>query len=93
MKLLPEFLKKNGFTYTLLLRGQRSCIYEQHVTQEMTYFEVFINKVKPEQVILGRSYTEREVFPGNEDFGRTAWSYRDYKSAMKRYDVLENHEF
>jgi hypothetical protein len=90
MKTLLPTIKKHGFTYTQVLRGKRSCIYEQRVAESIAYFEVFLIKVKPPQVYTsGRKYPEREVFPCNEDFGKTAWTCRSIEDAMIRYDWLE----
>jgi hypothetical protein len=37
-------------------------------------WETILIKVKPEAKIFGKVYPEREVYPGNEDFGRYALS-------------------
>lgn len=89
MKRLPENLRKNGFSYTLVLRGKRSCIYRQEVTVNMHYYEAFVIKVKPAKEIFGKSLPEREVFPANEDFGESAWSCRTLKRAKIRFIELE----
>ncbi|MFC2119325.1 hypothetical protein ACFLSY_11855, partial [Bacteroidota bacterium] len=93
MRPLPEKLCKNGFSYTLVLRGKRSLIYEQTVTPNTSYFEVFIIKVKPEEEVFGKIIPEREVFPGNEDFGYGAWSIRDYKKAILKFKELEDESY
>ncbi|MFC2119194.1 hypothetical protein ACFLSY_11180 [Bacteroidota bacterium] len=90
---LPEKLRKSGFSYTLILRGKRSLIYEQRVTPNTSYFEVFIIRIKPEVEIFGKIIPEREVFPGNEDFGYGAWSIRDYKNALLKFKKLEDGRF
>jgi len=90
MKRLQQELDKNGFKYTLVLRGQRSCIYEQEVTAKTKRYEVFLLKIRPAKVIFGKSYPAREVFPGNEDFGKWAWSCFKYEQALKRFNGLEN---
>jgi hypothetical protein len=89
MEHLPTQLRKNGFTYTLVLRGKRSMIYRQRYDQNIDYFEVFIIKVLPAKVLFGRSLPEREVFPGDGDFGKTAWSCRTLEKAMVRFNKLE----
>jgi hypothetical protein len=37
-------------------------------------WEAILIKVKPETKIFGKVYPKREVYPGNEDFGRYALS-------------------
>lgn len=89
-KLLPDELRKNGFDYKLVLRGNRSCIYEQTVTESVKYYEVFLIKVKPESSVIGKVIPAHEWFPHNEAFGYWAWSFRDYSKAKIKFDLLEN---
>lgn len=90
MKRLPPELQKNGFQYTLILRGHKSCIYKQHVTATIKHFEVFLIKTMPAKEIFGKQYPAREIFPANEDFGYTAWSCFTLDNAMNRFNHLEN---
>jgi len=64
-------------------------IYRQQYTSNVDYFEVFIIKVLPSILLFGKRLPEREVFPGNEDFGKTAWSCRTLVKAMERFNKLE----
>ena len=89
--LLP-FIRKNGYSYTQVCRGQRSCIYAQHVTPTLTRFEVFLITIAPEKTINGTFIESRERFPKNEDFGVTAWTYWDKDNAKKRFRRLEDGE-
>lgn len=50
--------------------------------------EVFIVQVTPEGEMFGRLYPERETYPCNEDFGKTAWCYRSSAEAEKRFRSL-----
>jgi len=92
MRQLPQKLTRNGFTYTLVLRGKRSCIYEQSSRANIISYEVFIIRIMPECEIFGKIIPEREVFPGNEDFGYRAWSIRDYEKAMLKFKELEDED-
>lgn len=89
MLTLSKKIRKNGFDYVQVLRGKRSCIYEQKVTSKISYYEVFLIVVKPEKIIFGKILPDREVFPKNEDFGLAAWSYRTLMMAKKKFDELE----
>ena len=89
---LSSKIRKNNYTYTLVCRGQRSCIYAQHVTPKMTCFEVFIIRVNKAKTINGKFIPEKERFPADEDFGKYAWSYCDYESALKKFNKLEGNE-
>ena len=46
-----------------------------------------INFVKE---IMDKKYPKREVFPKNDDFGITAWTYCDYNEAIEKYNELES---
>jgi len=89
MKTLPLTLRKNGFEYTQLLRGQRSCLYEQRVAPELVAYEVFLIKIKPERIIQGKVIEAKETFPHDEGFGRWAWSFGNYEKALWRFLELE----
>jgi hypothetical protein len=45
-------------------------------------------QVKPDKNLFGKSYPAKEVFPGNENFGRNAWSCRTFEQAKIRFDRL-----
>jgi hypothetical protein len=50
---------------------------------------VFKLRIQPEREIFGKSYPEKERFPGNEDFGIWAWACRTLERAMERFNELE----
>jgi hypothetical protein len=89
MLTLPKNIRKNGFDYVQVLRGKRSCIYEQKVTPRISYYEVFLIVIKPERSLFGKTLPEREVFPKDEDFGFTAWTYRNLDIAKMRFIEFE----
>ncbi len=89
IKTLPVEQRKNGFDYTLVLRGERSCIFEQTVSDSVKYYEVFLIRVKPESNINGKVIPAHEWFPNDEAFGRWAWSFRTLQKAKKRFYDLE----
>jgi len=89
---LPLKLRKNGFSYTQVCRGWRSFVYEQSVTPEIKYYEVFELRIQPECEIKGYFYPAKERFPGNEDFGKWAWTCRTLERAMERFNELERME-
>lgn len=88
MKILPLYLRKNGFSYTQIARTEKKAIYRQTVTQEIEYFEVFIIQTRPEKSIKGKIILSGEVFPGNEAFGVSAWTYKSLEKAMTKYNSL-----
>ena len=85
MKALPQTLRKNGFTYTQLLRGKKACIYEQGYAENIKYYEVFLLRIKPERIFKGKIIEEREAFPHDKAFGVWAWSFGSYEKAYQKY--------
>jgi hypothetical protein len=94
MQLLKENIRKNGYDYRLLERGERSFIYEQWDDEDnfIVAYEVFRLKISKAKEVFGDIMPEREVFPGNEDFGVWAWSYRNLEKAYEKYTRLESGE-
>ena len=73
-----------GLQAELVLREGNVCIYSRNDD----HFEVFLVQVSPATNAFGKALPEREVYPGNEDFGKTAWSFREKKNALKHARVL-----
>ncbi len=90
LKHLPPDLRKNGYKYKLVLIGKRSSIYKQTVSDSAIYFEVFLNRIKPESNINGKIIPAKEWFPHDEAFGYWAWVFRNKERAIKRFNSLEN---
>ena len=89
---LGDQVRKNGFNYKVVFREGRKCIYEQTVLPNLLYYEAFIVQISPKTILNGIVLPEREVFPGNEDFGNTAWSCRTFADAMERLKLKGNRE-
>ena len=87
---LPQNLTYNHYGYTQVLKGKRYCLYEQRGVANMRCFELFEIKVLEPMELNGKYYEEREVFPKNEDFGKTAWTICDYDKALAKFNELEN---
>jgi len=66
-------------------------IYSQSNPEEETPFayEVFKIKIDKPKIVFGISLPEREKFPGNEDFGKWAWTCIELEDAMNRFNNLE----
>ena len=89
MKTLPLKLRKNGFNYTQVQRGKRSCIYEQRVSENSVCFEVFLIKIRPERKVRDKTLEAAERFPNNEAFGYWAWTYKNYEDAINKFNEIE----
>ena len=91
MDLLSDKINKNSYVYNLIQRGEKAMIYEQIEPEEhfIVGYEVFRRKIDKPKVIFGVELGEREVFPGNEDFGKWAWSISDKGRALDRFAQIE----
>ena len=89
---LDKIINKNNYTYTQVLKGKRYCLYEQNGIANMRCFELFEIKIRPTKDIKGIILKEKELFPKNEDFGRTAWTICDWEIALSRFNELENEQ-
>lgn len=87
---LPKVAHPKGtgianLTATLLKREGRLCMYKR----SDDVFEVFLVIVHPAEHLFGKDYPAREVYPGNEDFGHTAWCYSKIEFAERMYNDLK----
>jgi hypothetical protein len=78
--------------YRQLARTDKACIYEQHLNGEHIAWEVFKIRIRKADKLVSEPL---ERFPGNEDFGKWAWSYgiysdyeKGYQRAMSRYNEI-----
>lgn len=101
---LPQTKTKNGYEYVQVARNAKAAVYEQKVEKEINGevgktvgFEVF-------QILVGKAYSlvqkhgnkkgqvynypAAEKFPGNEDFGKWAWSFVSKAAAMEKFEEL-----
>lgn len=86
---VPEILNYHGYTYIQVCRGSRSCVYRQTYGKKTQGFEVFIIRKQKEVILNGKVYPARERFPKDEDFGKTAWTFRTLEQAMTKSNELE----
>jgi hypothetical protein len=96
MKTLPVIKRYHGFTYTQILRGIQTCIYEQQVTPQITAYEVFRIRIRKEIILrvtgIEKKIEAGEMWPRDEDFGHWAWSFKTYDEAKRKYDEIENNQ-
>ena len=90
IKILPETIRKNGYTYVLLRRTTEKALYAQYHRNVLIAFETFKIKVQQSRfsTLLHTIQPPCERFPGNEDFGRTAWTITEYQKAVEKYNEL-----
>lgn len=99
---LPETKKKNGYLYKMVTRSKNAAVYSQHNEKfpedTSVGYEVFEIKVcKPYSLVQKHGkkkgevyhYPAAEKFPGNEDFGKSAWAFSKKESAMKKFEEIK----
>jgi hypothetical protein len=98
---LPKTKSKNGYIYTQVLRNTKAAIYkgrnEKCPEDTSTFFEVFKIKVcKPYSLVqkYGKkkgevySYPAAEKFPGDSEFGITAWTFNSEDLAKNKFQEI-----
>lgn len=51
-------------------------------------FEVFRVKICKPYMMNGVQFPSKEMYPSDEDFGKTAWSHSTLEAAEKKYEEL-----
>jgi hypothetical protein len=94
MEKLSNEINKNGFVYTLHKRGEKAMIYEQYdpEVERIVAYEIFRIKIDKPKVVFDIELGEREIFPGNEDFGKWAWACSTKERALERFERIESGE-
>jgi len=88
-EVLPDVVRPKGtgiynLTATLIQRDGKLCMYER--SDEI--WEVFLVQTIGESEFRGTHYPPHELYPGNEDFGRTAWCFSKKEGADHKYTQL-----
>ena len=90
MKRLAKEIKKDGFNYTQMLRGNKYALYVQMLGVTIAGHEVFKITEKGNTTAFGRVFPACEVFPRSERFGTDAWSVgRNSKKAIAFFNRKE----
>ena len=93
MKVLAEKIKRSGYTYELLKRTDKAAIYKQipdEPESKNIYYEVFKIRISKAKVMFGVELPEKEKFPSDEDFGRSAWACVTLERAEEIYDRINS---
>ena len=91
VQLKTEPFRKNGLWYEQVKRTEKKAMYGIKLASDSEGYhgyEVFVIKVLPKEEAFGKEFPEREKFPGNEDFGKFAWSLSTRDTADTYYSEL-----
>lgn len=102
---LPKEKTKNGYLYRLINRTKKAAIYEQIVEKDCNGIPGKTVGFEVLQIVVGKAYSliqkhgkkkgevyhypPAEKFPGNEDFGKTAWAYSTKAEAMEKFNEIK----
>ena len=87
---LPKTLNKNNLFYEQMKRTPYVAMYALRLAEggQIAGYEVFRIRVDKACVAFGKMKPEKEHFPGNEEFGRFAWSWLTIEQAEKCFSEL-----
>ncbi len=94
---LPKKITQNGgHHYEQVWRDEHAAVYKQFGAfgQFIGYEAIAIKKTEPSEV-FGKKYPAREVYPGNEEWGKLAISVSDLdraKEAAQNFSKRAHHK-
>lgn len=87
MKPLPTVVEKRKMRFVQIERSDRAALYEQYINEKKIAFEVFlIKRSKGYTFPNGVTTPPAEVYPSDNDFGKTAWSVGIFKDEALSFD-------
>ena len=91
IRALPLRLARRGCWYEQVQRGALAAIYSLRYDQRgpIIGYDVMKLRVRPASRFGDREITAHEVWPSDEDHGRTAWSVTTLAQAQRRFAMLE----
>jgi len=93
MEILSKTIRKNGFSYEQVCRNEFAAVYAQMVGGLIIAYEVFeIRQQKEGSATMGGveiQFKEKELFPGDNEFGKTAWSVKNKDKAIQMFNGLK----
>jgi len=88
MKMLEVDIQSEGYTYNLIKRSKKACLYEQWLGLNISGHLVFEIKISPETI--NNSGLTEELFPDVKAINKWAWIYKRLLPAIKKFDELDN---
>lgn len=87
-KPLPKTLSRKSFDYRQISRDEHTAVYEQKHDSLVVGYELFlIRKQEATTMNMGGNEVQleaKELFPSDNAFGTSAWSFRSLESAKKK---------
>lgn len=96
---LPQVKVKNGYQYDLISRTNKAAMYKMVNVKEPSdvsiHYEVFRILITQPCTLINKSngkayeYGAAEKFPGNNDFGVSAWCFNSEEAATQKYEAIK----
>lgn len=87
MRPLPLTIEKRRMRFVQIQRSDRVALYEQYINERKTAFEVFcIKQSKGYTFPNGATTPPSEMYPSDNDFGKTAWSIGIFQDESLSFD-------
>lgn len=89
MKLLPEVIRRDGYTHTMIIRKGDVAVFDmRHKRSKTPRFEVVKIRKLPACLLRGVAYEAREALPLDKDWGLHGWTYVTIAAAMLHFEIL-----
>jgi hypothetical protein len=89
MKILPKYLKKNGFELIQMFRHGNVALYRKRKPdQESEHFEVIRVQSHKGYTVQGVKIPPSEHFPSDEQWGTHGWTFMTGCEAAQKYHSL-----
>lgn len=87
---LPESFKKYCYSLKLVRRCENKAIYAQFWGSDPIAFEVIKirKRLRKYNKLFKQEQPESEVYPSSEQWGKSAWTYRSWETALAKYNSI-----
>lgn len=82
MQTIPTEYRQAGHVMRLMKREGNAAMYH---SVDGSYWEVHLVRIAPAKQIFNKSYPEREILAGNEEFGQFGWACTTQERADGRF--------
>lgn len=91
--MIEDTFTRDGFTMSLLNKGDNAVVYALQKHGGHISYEVMRTRKRPKDVFIGaRKICEagEDYLPSNNEWGTYGFSYKDYDSAINKFNELKD---
>ena len=91
MEKLPASLRRIRHNLHLVRGCENKAIYAQFDDNTQVGYEVIKICIRPSRFnkFLNKHEEEKQIYPSTEQWGIMGWTYKSYKSALKKYHSIK----